>query len=122
MSEELRYNIKLTDEQIEALFEMYPHDEFLIAHMCKNELYKIRIPNPIGYTQSGIRVYVDNGSMGSGYIMVHWDDAKKVSWCESNGYYTSMPESEKPIIWVEDPERERQEEIYDMLSKWAYKY
>lgn len=115
------HTVRINDEQFKFLFDLYPHDEELIKVACQDALSTIHVPNPIGYTQSGIRVYKDlYGFNSSGYTLVHWDDAKKVTWCLDNGYYEHMPESEKPIIWKDDTEQKRLLSIQRTLSEWAY--
>lgn len=117
----MAHSITITDEQFEILFNAFPYDPVLQAEACREALYDISIPNPIGYTRTGIRMYQDlYGFVASGYTLVHWEDAKHVSWCLNNGYYEVMPESEKPIEWVEDPERDRLLSIRATLIKWAY--
>lgn len=117
----LRRDLLLTDEQWDLLTNTFPNDPVIQAEMCLDALSYVGIPNPYGKTQTGIRVYKDNGFMGSGYTMVHWDDAKSLPWCLDNGYTPNgFPESELPLIWDEDPKREKALEIHKLLRERAY--
>lgn len=114
-----RRAIKVTDEMFDLLWEKFPYDEELIRTQVQEALYDVHVPNQRGRTQSGIRVYRDDGFQGSGYIMVHWDDAKKLDWCLDNGYMPrGLPPEEDPIVWDNQPERERSMEIKKMLWDW----
>lgn len=113
-------NINLTDEQFEYLWERFGYDDNLIAEVVKEELFKIHVPNRTGRTQSGVRVYYDDGFMGSGYMLVHWDDAKKLTWCQNNGYFDRLPENEQPVIWDDQPDREKALSLKKTMWAWAY--
>lgn len=119
-AEEHRVTVKLTDEQFAFLWNAYPHDESLIAHACQHALFYIFPPNPTGRTATGVRIYRDDGFNGSGYVLVHGADAKNLDWCLDNGYYDRMPESEKPLVWDENPERDRLLSIQATLREWAW--
>ena len=113
--------IELTDGQFQYLFDHFPHDDNLIAEACRQALYKIHVPNPTGvWPEFGARVYQDNGVMGSGYLMVHWDDSGKVPGCQSNGYCVELFKRSDEIVWDDQPERERLQDIRQTLSHWAY--
>lgn len=116
-----RREVRVTDEQFRLLWEAYPDDPVLIAEMCREALFGIHVPNETGRLQSGVRVYRDDGFMGSGYILVHWDDAKNLDWCLDNGYTPhGFPAEEQPIVWDENPDRERAQDIKQTLWEWAY--
>lgn len=121
---EHRRSTQLTDEQFRVLFDAFPDDPELIAEACRSALTRIHVPNPTGRTQSGVRVYRDNGWNGSGYELVHWDDAKTVGWCLDNGYPQpsgAFPKYELPLVWDDQPERERLLGVQRTLSEWAYR-
>jgi hypothetical protein len=70
-----------------------------------------------------VRAYYDDGPMGSGYLLVHWDDSAKVPGCLSNGYCTDPDLRDENIDWDENPERDRalsiRETIYEHLTALA---
>lgn len=116
-----RTQIRVTDEQFALLWEHFPLDVELIETVCRAALIYIRIPNKTGrWPLYDVRVYYDNGHQGSGYLLVHWDDAGKVPGCQSNGYCTDPRLQYNNMVWDEQPERERLLSIQATLMEWAY--
>ena len=113
-------NPDLTPAQFRLLWESFPFSPNLVQVVARRAVYSCRIPNQTGvWSKYGARVYYDNGSHGSGYLMVHWEDYRKVPGCQSNGYIsTGVPSSE--IVWDEQPEREAAEKVREAVDHWAY--
>jgi hypothetical protein len=117
-----RRRVDLTDEQIKALWDLYPLDPELIALHCREALAHLSIPRKTGvWTRWNVRCYYDDGFMGSGYLLVHWDDAERAPNCQSNGYCTDPNFRSEEIVWDENPERERLLSIQHTLAHWAYR-
>jgi hypothetical protein len=113
--------IRVTDEQFKAMFDADPHNPEFQAEMCRDALYTIHVPNQTGvWPKYGARVYYDNGFQGSGYLLVHWNDASKVPGCLSNGYCPSGGPGHEDIVWDDQPERERLASIRQTLWDRAY--
>lgn len=113
--------VKLTDEQFKRLWDLYPHDEDFISEACRQALYHVHVPNRQGiWPKYGVRVYYDDGFMGSGYLLVHWEDSSKVPGCLSNGFMHSGGPRHDEVEWDDQPERERLQSIKNTLMEWAY--
>jgi hypothetical protein len=116
---EHKIDVRVSEDMFWEMFDRHPHDPDLQAKACEFAYYTLHAPIPKGRTQSGIRVYRDEGWHGSGYVMVHWDDAKQVSWCLDNGYTPhGFPDEELPLIWESDPERDRILAVKATLLEW----
>jgi hypothetical protein len=116
-----RRTLRITDEQFRLLFDTYPDDPELIAEACREALYSLQVPSPTGrWPKYDVRVYVDNGFNGSGYLLIHWEDAHKVPGCLSNGFMSSGGPGHADIEWDDQPERERIAAIRSTLQDWAY--
>lgn len=120
------HEVRLTDEQFRRLWDLYPHDETLIAEACREALYTAPTPpNRKGvWPKYGVRVYIDEyGFNASGYMLVHWDDAKRVDgpWL-SNGYCEDRDFRHENIEWdtSDDDERQRRLSLRRTLQHWAW--
>lgn len=127
VSERRIYELRLTDEQFRVLWDQFPHDETLIAAACRDAISHVRKPpNRKGvWPKYGVRVYYDEyGWNTSGYLMVHWEDAKRVKgpWLD-NGYVSNDPDfRHENMEWdhSEDAKREAYESLMTTLYHWAY--
>jgi hypothetical protein len=120
---EIRREIKLTDEQIKLLWDAFPKDPALIEFQCQQALKDIHVPNKTGrWHRHDVRVYYDDGFMGSGYLLVHWDDAKqkRPPNCLDNGYCTDPHFRHEEMEWDDQPERERLLSIQKTLNEWMW--
>lgn len=113
--------LDLTDEEFQLLWDRDPYNPKYIEHACQDALYRVYIPTKTGtWPKYDVRVYYDDGPMGSGYLMVHWDDSKKVPGCLSNGYCTDPDLRSDNVEWDDQPQRERALSVRQTLREWAY--
>lgn len=121
MSDERPFcQMKLTWDEFKVLWDRDPYNPRFIREACLSELYRVRSPYPKGtWPKYGVRVYHDVGFNGSGYLMVHWDDADKVPGCQSNGYMERGGPTHEEIEWDDQPEIARARAIRRLLREWS---
>lgn len=114
----IRLDKPITDDQFRVLFDAFPHDENLIRVAVLDALHTVSVPLKEGtWTRWDARVYYDDGWNGSGYLLVDWNDWRKVPGCMSNGYIsTGIPVDE--VEWDENPARERALSIRKTMYEW----
>lgn len=130
MSDDRVHEIKLSDEQLDRMFVLMPNDPELITAICKSAMFSRALPTPPNrkgvWPKFDVRVYYDDyGFNASGYMMVHWEDAKAKEgpWL-SNGYaYDRDPDFRaENMEWddSDDAKRQHYHEVRQLLMERAY--